>query len=133
MIKQRNIVMVGILSVITFPIYGAYWFYSTAKEMIQRNKQDENPVIWLIMALIPIVNLFSWWKHAQTVELMTEKRVSGMVLFLLWVVIFPVALIVTQMELNKLAGQATAGSVETPASSEESSAGSEEASSSDQE
>ena len=140
MIKQRNIVMVLILFVITLGIYGLYWFYSTANELIQRNKQDENPFIWLIMALIPIVNLFAIWKHAQAVELMTEKKVNGMVLFLLWVVIAPVAIIVTQMELNKRAGQATATSGEAPATSEEasstteeSSAGSEETSSGDQE
>ncbi len=133
MIKQRNIVMILILFVITLGIYGLYWFYSTANELIQRNKQDENPFIWLIMALIPIVNLFAIWKHAQAVELMTEKRVNGMVLFLLWVVIIPVAIIVTQMELNKLAGQATANSVEAPATSEESAPSSEEAPASSEE
>ena len=126
MIKHRNIVMVLILFVITFGIYGLYWFYSTANELIQRNKQDENPFIWLIMALIPIVNLFAIWKHAQAVELMTEEKVNGMVLFLLWVVIAPVAIIVTQMELNKRAGQATASADEAPATSEEAPASSEE-------
>ena len=139
MIKRRNIAMVLILFVVTFGIYGLYWFYSTANEMIQRNKQDENPFVWLIMALVPIVNLFAIWKHAQAVELMTRKKVNGIVLFLLWLVIAPVAIILIQMELNKRAGQATASSGEAPAtseepapSSEEASAGFEEASAGDQ-
>ena len=55
-----------------------------------------------------------------------------MVLFLVWLVIFPVAMIVTQMELNKLAGQATASSGEVLVPTEESSVGSEEASNGDQ-
>lgn len=105
MIKRRNVIMVPILFVITLGIYGLYWFYSTANELIQRNKQDENPFVWLVMALIPIVNLFAMWKHAQAVELMTEKKVSGVLLFLVWLPpITPVALILTQLELNKRAG-----------------------------
>ena len=68
---------------ITLGIYGLYWFYSTANELIQRNKQDESPFIWLIMALIPVANLFAIWKHAQAVGLMTEKKVSGVLLFLI--------------------------------------------------
>ena len=109
MIKRRNVIMVPILFIITFGIYGLYWFYQTADEMIRHNKQEnENPLVWLILALIPIVNLFAIWKHTQAVEQMSEKKVSGVVLFLLWLIFSPAALIWTQSELNKRAGEATA-------------------------
>ena len=109
MIKRRNVIMVPILFIITLGIYGLYWFYQTADEMIRHNKQEnENPLVWLILALIPIVNLVAIWKHTQAVELMTEKRVSGVVLFILWLIFSPAALIWTQAELNKRAGEVTA-------------------------
>jgi len=108
-IKRRNVIMVTILFIITFGIYGLYWFYQTADEMIRHNKQEnENPLVWLILALIPIVNLFAVWKHTQAVEQMSEKNVSGVVLFLLWLIFLPAALIWTQSELNKRAGEVTA-------------------------
>jgi len=103
--------MVPVLFIITFTIYGLYWFYQTADEMIRHNKQEnENPLVWLILALIPIVNLFAIWKHTQAVEQMSEKKVSGVVLFLLWftLIFIPVALVWTQSELNKRAGEVTA-------------------------
>ena len=106
--KRRNVVLVPILFIITLGIYGLVWFYSTADEMIRLNKQEnENPLMWLIMALIPVVNLFAVWKHSQAVELMTEKRVNGVLLFLLWF-IFPIAIVWTQLELNKRAGEISA-------------------------
>ena len=109
MIKRRNVIMVPILFIITLGIYGLYWFYQTADEMIRHNKQEnENPFVWLILALIPIVNLFAIWKHTQAVDLMSEKKVSGVVMFLLWLIFFPAALIWTQSELNKRAGEVTA-------------------------
>ena len=76
---------------------------------------------------------FLWRKHAQAVELMTEKKVNGMVLFLLWLVIAPVAIIVTQMELNKRAGEALATAEAPPPSPEEPPAASEEAAASSEE
>ena len=100
---------VPILFFITFGIYGLYWFYQTADEMIRHNKQEnENPLVWLILTLIPIVNLFAIWKHTKAVEQMSEKKVSGVVLFLLWLIFSPAALIWTQSELNKRAGEVTA-------------------------
>lgn len=108
MIKRRNVIMVSILFIITLGIYGLYWFYQTASEMIRYNKQEnENPFVWLILALIPIVNLYAIWKHAQAVELMTQKGTSGILLLILWIVFAPIALILIQLELNKRAGEVT--------------------------
>ena len=109
MIKRRNVIMVPILFIITFGIYGLYWFYQTADEMIRHNKQaNENPLVWLILARFPSVKRLAVWKHTQAVEQMGEKNVRGGVLFLLWLIFSPAALIWTQSELNKRAGEVTA-------------------------
>ena len=106
MIKRRTAILVPVLFILTLGIYGLYWFYQTSSEMINHNKQEnENPFVWLIFALLPVINLFAIWKHTQAVELMTEKKVSGVLLFLLWLIpiFIPVALVWTQLELNKRA------------------------------
>ena len=100
---RRNILMIPILFVITFGIYGLYWFYSTSNELIRYNKSDENSFVWLLFALIPIVNMIAVWKHSQAIKSMSENKVNGVMLFAIWIILPPVAMIWTQAEMNKLA------------------------------
>ena len=65
MVKRRNLVFIAIVFPLTLGIYGLYWFYSTAEELIKTNKQEDNSLLWLLMALIPIVNLFAVWKRRR--------------------------------------------------------------------
>ena len=145
MIKRRNAVMVPILFVITFGIYGLYWLYSTSDEVIKYNKSNDNALLWLVLALIPPLNIIAIWMHSQAIARMSAsgngRGINGVLLFILWFVPVPVLIgtFLSQVELNKRAGQATASSGEAPAtseepapSSEESSAGPEEASTGDQ-
>ena len=108
MVKRRNLVFVAVVFPLTLGIYGLYWFYSTAEELIKTNKQEDNSLLWLLMALIPIVNLFAIWKHAQAVGTMTsnmkgENGINPILLFFLWLAVNPVAVLWTQSKLNKLA------------------------------
>ena len=107
MIKRRNVVMVPILWLITLGIYGLVWFYQTSDELIRYNKKSDNPVLWLVLALIPGLNLIAIWFHAQAIEYMgTEvgkKGFNGILLFILWFVPIPflVGMILSQWQLNK--------------------------------
>ena len=109
MIKRRNVVMVPILVVITFGIYGLYWLYSTADEVIRYNKSNDNPLLWLILALIPPLNIIAIWFHSHAIAQMSAsgngKGINGVLLFFLWLLPF-VGIVVSQLELNKRAGQA---------------------------
>ena len=40
MIKRRNMVVQVLLFIITFGIYGVYWFYVTSKEMVEYKKAE---------------------------------------------------------------------------------------------
>mgnify|MGYP001397975550 CR=1 FL=1 len=110
MIKRRNVFIVPVLLVVTLGLYGLVWLYSTADELIRYNKQRDNPFLWLILALIPPLNVVAIWFHSQAVAQMsaseTGKGINGILLFVLWFIPIPflVAMILSQMELNKRAG-----------------------------
>ena len=103
MIKNRNMGMQIVLYVITFGIYGIYWFYVSSKEMVEYKKLEGSPGLWTVLFLIPIVNLYSYWKHSETVDALTDGQYNKILMFVLWIFINPVAWALTQIELNKRA------------------------------
>lgn len=103
-IKKRNPFLVFILSFITFGIYIIYWFVSTTKEL--RRSGEETPHFWLlIVGIIPLLGfpflLYFLWKYLDAVEKATDA--NKIMLFVVFLIIFPLGLVVTQVELNKLA------------------------------
>ena len=65
--------MVFLLSILTFGIYGWYWFIKTKDEM---NKMGEKiPTAWIW--LIPVVGSFWWlWKYAEGVEHVSKNELN---------------------------------------------------------
>ena len=101
MIKQRNMVMQVILMIITFGIYGVYWFYVTSKEMIEHKSLDGSAGLWTVMLFVPFGSLYSYYKQGEAVEALTEGSMSKWIVFLLWLVFSPASWFITQTELNK--------------------------------
>ena len=103
--------MIPILFVITLGIYGLVWFYSTSAEVIRYNRQNDDPVLWLIFAVLPVLNIVAIWYHSQAIGRMRPRRegegnsINGGLLFVLWLVPIPflVGMILSQLELNKRA------------------------------
>ena len=114
MIKRRNVIMVPILQIITLGIYGLYWFYQTAYEAARYNKSNGNPLLWLILILLGPLVLLGVWFHSQEIARLSAsgngKGINGVLLFILWFVPIPflVGMILSQVELNKRAGEVTA-------------------------
>ncbi len=100
-VKERNPVLVLVLAIVTFGIYGIYWFYTTTKEMVEASGKNSSPVLWTIGLFIPIVNIIMFWKHAHLLEEVTGEH-SGIPVFLLWLVFSPAALYISQVDLNTL-------------------------------
>ena len=71
MIKHRNMWLQVLLFIITL---GIYWYCSTFKEMVEHQDQEETAGLWTILALTPIANLFSFWKHGGLVEGVTNNK-----------------------------------------------------------
>lgn len=103
MVKKRNPIFVIVASFVTFFIYCLYWFYATRKELNELTNQDFSPVLWTIGLFVPIVNLYVIWKYSEDVEIVSKKAQNKVILFLAWLVFFPIAQYLTQEELNKLA------------------------------
>ncbi len=98
-IKQRDPVAIIILSIITFGIYALYWTVKTKGEI--NNLGASIPTAWLFV--IPIVNIYFAYKYAEGFSVYVKKDNNTILWFLLYLVIAPVAMILVQMELNKLA------------------------------
>ena len=109
MIQQRNMAEQVFLYIITFGIYGIYWFYVTSDEMLERIKLDGSPGWWTFMLFVPPLGLYSFWKHGEAVEALTEGRYSKVLIFVLWLVFSPAVWGLTQPELNKRASPPLGG------------------------
>lgn len=102
-IKHRNVIAIFILFHVTLGIYGLYWLYMTSSELMRYNRRDGNPLAWLIMALIPVLNVFAIWLHAVEVEKFSKQDgnegMGATFLFVLWLAP-PIAMMFIQGELN---------------------------------
>lgn len=100
MIKRRSMGWQVVLVIITLGLYAIYWFYVTSKEMIEYRKLEGSAGVWTVLALIPFVQLYAYWKQGGAVEALTEGKYNQLLVFLAWVVFTPVGWFITQTELN---------------------------------
>ena len=93
--------LVIIFSLITAGIYAIYWLVSTTNELKQNSGSAPNP--WfLLLLLVPFVNVvvafWYYWKYSKAVNELTGF--NNALLFVLWIIFSPVAMVITQMQLN---------------------------------
>lgn len=111
MVPQRSIGIMVALWIMTLGLYGLVWLYSTADQLMQHHKRKDNPLAWVLMALIPPLNVFVIWWHVVAVARLSaergEKGISETLLFLSWFPWLPVVptlgAMLSQMQLNKYA------------------------------
>ena len=86
---QRSPVMVLVYTLISFGIYGIYWFVKTKDEMNQKFNTGI-PTAWYL--IIPILNLLWLWKYWQGVQKVTGfSGVAGFLMtlfYLSWLAMF---------------------------------------------
>ena len=92
-----------LLYVITLGLYAFYWYYVTSTEMVEHKNLDGSPSLWTVLLFIPLVNLYSYWKHSEAVDALTDGQYNKFLMFVLWIFIAPVVWVLTQLELNKRA------------------------------
>jgi len=76
--KNRSVAAVVLLPLVTFGIYTLYWFVSTKGEL--NEKGATIPTAWLL--IIPIVNIFWYYKYFEGAEQVTGGKVNSIMLFL---------------------------------------------------
>lgn len=112
MLKNRSIVVVIILSLVTCGIYGLYWIYATAQELENEGKSGSgmSPVVLLIVCLFfPYIGYLLFGMAAdQNLNNIRMQRgiptVDNKTLYMILGFIIPIVLVcLVQNEINKLA------------------------------
>jgi hypothetical protein len=91
--------MVILLSIITFGIYYLVWLVTTKNQM--NTKGAQIPTAWLL--IIPLVNIWWYWRFCEGVELVTNKGMQTVIAFLLLWLLGVIGIAIIQNELNKVA------------------------------
>lgn len=99
-IKKRSIVLVYLLSIFTFGIYGLYWLHSTKEEM---NNELGADIPTSILLIIPIANIYWMYRYAEAFSEKVKEDDNAVLWALLFILVGIVIPALVQSELNKLA------------------------------
>ena len=102
---KRSVIMLVILSVITFGIYLLYWLVKTKDEMVRQGA--DIPTAWLL--IVPIASIYFMWKFCGGVEHVSGGKLSQVLAFVLILALGVIGLAVIQAELNKAADRGMPG------------------------
>jgi len=95
---RRSALAVLVLSLLTFGIYFLVWMVKTKNEM---NRQGAS-IPTAILLIVPFANIYWMWKYAEGVELVTERRMSGPVAFLVLWLLGVIGGAILQSEFNRV-------------------------------
>jgi hypothetical protein len=98
-ITKRNPILVLILTIITFGIYHLWWLKETRREINLCGA--DIPSIRLV--IIPIIDLYFVRKYTEGFSHYVAEDRDNKFWFLLYILLWPVAVILIQQKLNKIA------------------------------
>lgn len=109
--KNRNPLMVFLLSILTCGIYSLYWLVKTKDEM---NKLGEKiPTVWIW--LIPLIGQFWWlWKYAQGVEHVSKNELNLFLTLLALYLLGPIGMAIVQEAFNRSGNSVATTTTPTP-------------------
>jgi len=96
---KRSPAAVFVLSIITLGIYALYWLVRTKTEM--NSNGASIPTAWYL--IIPLANIWWYWKFSQGVEEVTHKGMSAGVAFLMLWLLPIIGSAIIQSTLNEAA------------------------------
>lgn len=100
--KYRNMFVQVVLFVVTFGIYGLYWFYQTAKEMKELAYDNEaTPGLWTLFSVIPLLNFYAWYRYSELFEKVSSGKLPAWALLILFIICAPAVWVLVQLELNR--------------------------------
>jgi len=100
--KQRDPILVLLLSFITCGIYAWYWLVVTKNELNDKNKEQPHvPTAWIW--LIPFVGKIWWeWKYSEGVDKRTNGKCSQVIAFVLMFLLSFIGYAIIQDFFNKV-------------------------------
>jgi Domain of unknown function (DUF4234) len=96
--QKRSGVAVIVLTLIAFGIYSLIWHVKTKDEMVREGA--DIPTAWLL--IVPIANIYWYWKFCGGVEYVTRGKLSQAVSFLLSILLGVIGSAIIQDSLNKV-------------------------------
>ncbi|MSO79368.1 MAG: DUF4234 domain-containing protein [Acidimicrobiia bacterium] len=107
---NRSPITVALLSFFTLGIYGLVWTVKTKGEM---NKLGADiPTAWL--GIIPLVNIYWFWKYCQGVEKVTGGRLGTILAFVVVLLLGFIGYAIVQDAFNKVGAPAAPSAAATP-------------------
>ena len=105
-VKFRNMWVQVLLVIVTFGLYGFYWFYQTADELkIVANDSEASPVLWTILLFIPLLNFYALYKYSELYEKVCTEKINKWIIFILSFSFVPAVWFLVQKDMNNLAQQ----------------------------
>ena len=109
LVKRRDMMAQVLLFIVTFGIYGVYWFYQTTVEMANLAGDVEvSPGLWTVLLFVPFANFYAHYRYSELFEDISDDHLSQWILFILWIVFCPAVWFIVQTELNRKADLMTA-------------------------
>ncbi|MCK4896783.1 MAG: DUF4234 domain-containing protein [Candidatus Heimdallarchaeota archaeon] len=96
MVRKRNPLLVLILIIITFGVYGLVWIVKTKNEMNELGAKILTA--WFI--IIPILQIYWFWRYCESFSNVTQK-IDAVVLFLIAIIFYPAFVWIVQSGLNE--------------------------------
>ncbi|AGN01132.1 hypothetical protein L593_05915 [Salinarchaeum sp. Harcht-Bsk1] len=93
-----------VLFIVTFGIYGLYWYYSTNAQLAAGTDAEFSPVARTLLSLLPFLGLYWSWQFCNDAEAVTDQ--SGPLLFVLFIVFAPISWFLIQSGVNSTAASA---------------------------
>lgn len=103
--KHRSPIAVFFLPFVTFGIYGLIWEVKTKNEMNRLGA--DIPTAWLI--IVPIINIYWLWKYSAGVDKVTNEKISGIMAFVLLILLGPIGMAIIQNDFNNVGGSIPTG------------------------
>lgn len=100
MVTRRNIVIVYLLTLVTFGFYLYYWLVKTKDEF--NGLGAAVPTGWLL--LVPVANLYWIYRYCEAFSRFVKKDDNAVLWFLVYLLAGIIMPAIVQSELNRLAG-----------------------------
>jgi len=100
--RNRSIVGMILLTLVTLGIYPIYWYVSTKNEMVEQGAE----IPTALLLIVPFANIYWMWKWSVGVEHVTRGKTSAAVSMLLMMLLGFIGMAIIQSSFNNLALQA---------------------------
>lgn len=97
--RERNPLLVIVLSLVTLGIYFLYWFYDTNCQFKDELDDGSHPGLRTLAIFVPLLNILAIYKHTKSAQEATDGH-DWLLTFLAYLVFGPIAWFVIQSDIN---------------------------------